>query len=55
MFKTIDLYGESGKRGLNAKATIKAFTSNLKMAQNYTFARRNLMDMAMKSAQLNLI
>lgn len=49
-----DLYGESGKRGLNAKATIKAFTSNLKMAQNYTFARgqKALMDMAMKSAQL---
>ncbi len=49
-----DLYGESGKKGLNAKATIKAFTSNLKMAQNYTFARgqKALMDMAMKSAQL---
>lgn len=49
-----DLYGESGKRGLNAKATIKAFTSNLKMAQNYTFARgqKALMDMALKSAQL---
>jgi hypothetical protein len=49
-----DLYGESGKRGLNAKATIQAFTSNLKMAQNYTFARgqKALMDMAMKSAQL---
>ena len=49
-----DLYGESGKRGLNVKATIKAFTSNLKMAQNYTFARgqKALMDMAMKSAQL---
>lgn len=49
-----DLYSESGKKGLNAKATIKAFTSNLKMAQNYTFARgqKALMDMAMKSAQL---
>lgn len=49
-----ELYGESGKRGLNAKATIQAFTSNLKMAQNYTFARgqKALMDMAMKSAQL---
>ena len=49
-----ELYGESGKKGLNAKATIKAFTSNLKMAQNFTFARgqKALADMAMKSAQL---
>ena len=49
-----ELYGEAGKKGLNAKATIKAFTSNLKMAQNFTFARgqKALADMAMKSAQL---
>ena len=49
-----ELYGQSGKKGLNAQATIKAFTSNLKMAQNYTFARgqKALADMALKSAQL---
>lgn len=49
-----ELYGDAGKSGLNAKATIKAFTSNLKMAQNYTFARgrKALADMALKSAQL---
>ena len=48
------LYGQSGKKGLNAQATIKALTSNLKMAQNYTFARgqKALADMALKSAQL---
>lgn len=51
-----DLYGEAGKKGLNAKATIKLFTSNLKMAQNYTFARgrKALADMAQKAAQLKI-
>ena len=51
-----DLYGEAGKKGLNAKATIKLLTSNLKMAQNYTFARgrKALADMALKAAQLKI-
>lgn len=51
-----DLYGDAGKNGLNAKATIKLFTSNLKMAQNYTFARgrKALADMAQKAAQLKI-
>lgn len=48
------LYGSAGKKGLNATAVIKSLSSNMKMAQNYTFerGRKALFDMAEKSAQL---
>ena len=48
------LMGDAASQGLNAKAVTKAFVSNLKMANNLTFARgrKALADMALKAAQL---
>jgi len=48
------IYGKASKHGLNAKAVTKAVADNLKMAQNYTFARgrKAIFEMAEKSTQL---
>lgn len=50
------LYGESGKRGLNAKAVQETMVKNLKMAQDYNFARgvEALNRMAQKSVELKM-
>lgn len=48
------IYGSAGKKGLNASAVIKSVADNMKLAQNYTFAkgRKAIFEMAEKSAQL---